>query len=103
MRVWIVCGVIACAVSGAVIAHSNEDRPPKAGSDIPVSPERVDLSNATVGPEALQQLIQKDANDRMNAALAEIKKTCEKHRVELVPKIVIQGDKIGGEIVVVPR
>lgn len=64
---------------------------------------KVALQDTKNKEDDLQQLIRKDIAERIGSSSREIHEVCEKYRVDLISKVVIVGDKVGGEIIIVPR
>lgn len=60
-------------------------------------------NNAVLTDEQAQKALQENAVKRGNTCMEECRKICEKYRCDLVPRIVIQGDKVSSEVVVTPK
>ena len=57
----------------------------------------------SITAEEAAAAIERDRNERVKAAQAEIAATCEKHRVQLVPSLHIVGSEMRGDVLIQAR
>lgn len=65
--------------------------------------EERDEGKPQISAEEAAAAIERDRNERVKAAAAEIAAVCEKHRVQLVPQYQFLGGEIRGDVLIQAR